>query len=40
MKRILSVIAANVSNALRSAGFWGSVILYVLILAYTVRYKF
>lgn len=40
MKRILSVIAVNVSSALRSAGFWGAVILYLLILAYTVRFTF
>lgn len=40
MKKILSVISVNVLNALRSAGFWGAVILYVLMLIYTVRFTF
>lgn len=40
MRRILSVIFVNVSNALRSARFWGAVILYVLLLIYTIRHTF
>ena len=40
LKRVLSVIFVNVSNALRSARFWGMVVLYVLLLIYSVRYTF
>ncbi len=40
MKRVLSAITINVSEALRSARFWGMVVLYVLLLIYSVRYTF
>ncbi len=40
MKRVLSAISINVSKALRSARFWGMVVLYVLLLIYSVRYTF
>lgn len=40
VKRVLSAIAVNVSEALRSARFWGMVVLYVLLLIYSVRYTF
>ena len=40
IKRIVSVIFVNVSNALRSARFWAMVVLYVLLLIYSVRYTF
>lgn len=40
MKRIISTISVNVTNALHSARFWGMVILYVLLLIYSVRYTF
>ena len=40
MKRIISAVWSNVTFALRSARFWGAVILYDFMLIYAIRYTF
>ena len=40
MRRAFAGICVNVLNAFRSARFWGMVVLYVLLLIYSVRYTF